>query len=154
MAGISAVSASKSHAHSGADVTASGSFVVNEQVTLSATPTGTSYQWELSIPAASSPARSALDDDTDGTPKFTPDVAGLYVVSVTVNGSTLYVLRLSVAAPGVVRMGEINNMLPLTDAQVPTPQTGFSFFCGADHSNLPCIKKTDGTVHTVDLTAV
>lgn len=152
MAGIRGVAASKTHAASGADVNATG-FVANEQVTLSTDPTGSSYQWALSVPSDSSPARSALDDDTDATPKFTPDVDGLYVITCTVGGSTVYVLRISVAAPGVVRYGEINNYLPLTDAQVPTPQTGFAFYCGADHSNLPCIKKTDGTVHTVDLTA-
>lgn len=152
MAGISAVSASKTHSASGADVSATG-FIVGERIALSATPTGSGYQWAMAAPTDSAPAYSGLDDDTDATPRFIPDVAGYYVLSVDVDG-TQYVLRISVAAVGTVRASEVYNFQPLTDSQVSTPQVGFSFFCGADHSNLPCIKKTDGTVHTVDLTAV
>lgn len=153
MAGIGAVSVSKTHSASGADVSATG-FLVNERIALSATPAGSGYAWTLSAPNDSAPVASALDDDTDATPAFMPDVPGYYVVTVTVDGATSYVLRLAVAPVATVRLGEVQHMLPLTDAQVSTPQVGFAFYCGSDHSNLPCVKKSDGTVHTVDLTAV
>lgn len=153
MAGIQAVSASKTHDDSGADVSATG-FIVGERIALATDPAGTSHAWSLSAPSDSAPARSALDDDDDATPSFIPDVPGYYVVSVTLNGSTLYVLRIAVVSTATVRIGEVQHMLPIADSQVTTPQTGFAFYCGSDHSSLPCIKKSDGTVHTVDLTAV
>lgn len=155
MAGITAQSATKTHASgsTSADASITG-FLVNERITLGVSPAGTGFVWALAAPNDSSPARSAIDDDDDAAPSFIPDVSGYYVVSVTVDGTTSYVLRISVADVAIVRQAEGTHFLPLTDAQVPTPQTGFTLFCGADHSSLPCVKKSDGTVHTVDLTAV
>ncbi|HEU4544342.1 MAG TPA: hypothetical protein VFR23_24640 [Jiangellaceae bacterium] len=151
MAGISATAIAASHAASTADASASG-FIVNERITLATSPTGSSYAWSLSAPSDSSIASSGLDDDTAAGPKFTPDVAGYYVVSVTVDGATLYVLRLAVAAPGVVRLGEIQNLMPLTDSQVPTPQAGVNLYYSSTQGALS-VKTTAGAVFTINLTA-
>ena len=151
MAGIGAVSLSKTHSASGADVAATG-FVVNERITLSTDPAGSGYAWALSAPNDSAPVVSALDDDTDASPAFMPDVPGLYLVTVTVDGATLYILRMSVASVATARICEVQHDLPLTDAQVATPQVGYVRYCGADHGNRMVIKKSDGTVHLVDLT--
>jgi hypothetical protein len=144
MAGIGAVSVTKTHAAAGADVAATG-FLVNEQITLSATPSGSGYQWSIAIPADSSPARSALDDDTDAAPKFTPDVAGFYTLSVLVDGATTYVLRIAAAAPAIIRQGEGMNLMPLSNAQVPTPQAGVTLYYSTDSSKA-VVKDTTGTV--------
>jgi len=152
MAGISATAIAASHAASTED-TSTSNFIVGEQITLATSPTGASYAWSLSAPSDSVPARSALDDDTAAAPKFTPDVAGYYVVAVTVAGATLYVLRIAVAAPGVVRLGEIQNLQPVTDAQVPTPQAGVNIYYSSTQDALS-VKTTAGAVFTFDLTSV
>jgi|SRR6185369_11082646 len=144
MAGISAASVTKTHAASGSDVAATG-FLSREQIVLSATPTGSSYAWSIALPSDSSPGRAALDDDTDATPKFTPDVPGFYTVTVLVDGTTTYVLRLTVAAVGTARQCEAINFAPLADAQVPTPATGVSLYFSSDLGAL-ATKDTTGTV--------
>src|SRR6185369_9656961 len=116
MAGISAASVTKTHAASGSDVAATG-FLSREQIALSATPSGSGYSWSIALPSDSSPGRAALDDDTDATPKFTPDVPGFYTVTVVVGGSTTYVLRIAAVARGVARQCEAINFAPLADSQ-------------------------------------
>lgn len=141
MAGIGAVSVTKTHSASGADVAATG-FLVNEQVTLSASPSGSGYQWSVAIPSDSAPGRSALDDDTDAAPKFTPDVPGFFTVTCLVDGATLYVLRLAVVSVGTVRVCEVLHFAPIANSQVSTPQTGFAVF---NSSDLPGMAKKDTT---------
>jgi hypothetical protein len=144
MAGINATSVTTNHANSGADVAAIG-FLVNEQVTLSASPAGTGYQWSVAIPSDSAPGRSALDDDTDAAPKFTPDVPGFYTIKCLVDGATQYVLRLAVVAVGTVRVGEVIHLLPLANSQVSTPQTGVVLYYSTDSSKA-VVKDATGTV--------
>jgi len=144
MAGIAATSVTTTFAAAGADVAATG-FLVNEQVTLSATPSGSGYAWSVAIPSDSAPGRSALDDDTDATPKFTPDVPGFYTITCLVDGATLYVLRLAVLAVATVRVCEVLHFPPMANAQVTAPQIGFKVF---NSSDLPGMAKMDsaGTV--------
>ncbi len=144
MAGIGAVAASKTHVASGADVSASG-FIANERVALSATPAGSGYAWSVSAPSDSRPALSDLNDDTDTTPSFTPDVAGFYVVSVLVDGVTLYVLRLEVAEVGIVRPSYALNLPSYADSQVPTPSIGVTLYYSTTASKA-VVKDTSGTV--------
>ncbi|HEX5076143.1 MAG TPA: hypothetical protein VFW03_23220, partial [Gemmatimonadaceae bacterium] len=120
MSGINAASTTKTHSASGADVATTG-FLAREQITLSATPSGSGYAWSIALPSDSSPAAAALDDATDATPKFTPDVPGFYTISVLVDGATTYVLRVAVVAVGTARQCEAINFAPLLDSQVPTP---------------------------------
>jgi hypothetical protein len=139
MAGISAFSVSGSHAAGTADDTTSG-FVVNEQVTLATSPTGSGYAWTLAIPSASSPAQSALDDDTAASPKFTPDVPGLYLLQCVVDSATTYILRIAVVAAAVARQFEGINCAPIADAQIPTPLVGVTIYFSSD---LPGMAKKD-----------
>jgi hypothetical protein len=144
MAGIRAQSVTKTAAAAGADVAASG-FLVNEQIVLSAEPAGSGYAWSLSAPSDSAPVVSALDDAEDARPAFTPDVPGLYLVTVTVDGATAYVLRIAVARPSILRTAEAWNLLPLADSQVPTPQVGVSLYFSSDAGAL-VVKNTSGAV--------
>src|SRR5512139_879904 len=115
MAGIIASSASK--AMVSGDTAASDietGYVTGERVTLTAYPTGTTYLWSLSVPAGSAVARSGLTATDEATAYFTPDVAGEYVVSVTVDGSTAYVLRASIAAAAPATATGAVRFLPLT----------------------------------------
>lgn len=145
MAGINAVSATKTHNNSGADVATTG-FVFKEEISLTASPAAsTSYLWSLSAPSDSSPARSALDDETDANPRFTPDVAGFYTVSVLIDGTTTYVLRIAVVNTATVRTGEVFHLLPLTNAQVATPTTGVALYYSTD-AGKAVVKDTSGTV--------
>jgi len=144
MAGISATSVSKTHAASTADATTSG-FVSNEQVTLATSPAGAGYAWTIAIPSASSPAQSAIDDPTAASPKFLPDVPGLYLLQCVVDSATTYILRIAVVAAAVARQGEAINFLPMANSQVPTPLVGITVF---NSSDLPGMAKKDtaGTV--------
>ncbi len=144
MAGIGAVSATKTHAAAGADVNATG-FVTKEQIALTADISGSGYAWAVSIPADSGPNQSALDDDESATPKFTPDVPGYYTITVVVDGATTYVLRLAVVAAAVASQAQGINLLPLADSQVPTPQTGVTIYYSTD-LGAPAKKNTSGTV--------
>lgn len=144
MAGIGAASVTKTHAASGADVTTTG-FLKNEQVTLSADISGSGYAWSIAFPSDSAAGRAALDDDTSATPKFTPDVPGFYTVSVVVDGTTTYVLRIAVVAVAIARQLEAMNFAPLANTQVPTPIAGVTLYYSTDSSKL-VVKDTSGTV--------
>src|SRR6185369_319576 len=104
-----------------------------------------SYAWSISAPSDSAPARSALDDATDASPKFTPDVPGYYTLVVVVGGATTYILRIAAVAVGTARQAEAINLLPLADAQVPTPKLGVSIYYSTD-LGAPAKKDTSGTV--------
>jgi hypothetical protein len=72
-------------------------YVSGQVVTLSVTPTGSTYQWTLSNPSTSSRTRPpALSDIQGATPTFTPDVGGFYILTCLVDGVTSYTLTLDV----------------------------------------------------------
>lgn len=130
-------------------------FVINEQITLSTTPTGTSYSWGQSIPSGASTARTALNDSDDASVTFTPDVAGVYVITCIVSGSTTYVIRIAVADVATVTMAQVARLQAVADSSVPTPSTGtLCLYCSSTQSNALSVKKSDGSIHTVNLTAV
>jgi len=128
-------------------------YVTGQQVTLTTFPTGTTYVWGLAIPAGSASARSGLSSATAASPTFTPDVAGEYVVTCVVNGSTSYVIRCSVAAVAATNLVGAIRFMPMTDSSVPTPSTGVSLYYSSTQSAL-AIKDANGDVSTVDVTAV
>jgi hypothetical protein len=130
-------------------------FVINEQITLSTTPTGTSYSWGQSIPSGASTARTALNDDDAATATFTPDVAGVYVITCTVSGSMSYVIRIAVADVATVTMAQVARLQAVADASVPTPSAGtMCLYCSSTQSNALAVKKSDGSIHTITLTGV
>lgn len=145
MAGIKANSASVTmvDADTSVDSSISG-YLAGEQVTLSVTPTGTTYQWEIAKPSDAT-SRSDLTDDDSATVKFTPDVDGYFTVSVTVNGTTSYVLRISVA--DVAYTPDVSGLrfMPVADSSVTAPATGRVGYYSATQS-LPVTKDSDGNV--------
>lgn len=148
MAGILANSASKTMvaADTSADNNVSG-YTTGEQVTLSASPTGSSYAWGLAIPQGSTAARSRLSDATAASPTFTPDVAGYYVATCTVDGA-FYVLRLSVTQSAISTTIEALRLQPKADADVRAPSTGAALYWSSTQGAL-VIKTSNGTVHTI-----
>jgi hypothetical protein len=146
MSGILANSASKVmvSGDTSADNALSG-WVTGEQVSLSVTPTGTTYQWSCAIPSASAPARSALDDATSATPKFFPDVAGYYTVSCIVDSTTTYVLRMSVVQSAIADPVQGERFSPVTDAQIQAPPLGGTLYYSSDQGAF-VIKWPDGSI--------
>lgn len=124
-------------------------YVTGQMVTLATVPTATtSYLWGLSIPSGSSVASSGLSSTSAASPTFTPDVAGEYVVTCVVDGSTTYVLRCSVASAAAQQVVGGIRFMPMTDASVTAPATGVVLYYSSTQNAL-AIKKTDNTVHTV-----
>jgi len=125
-------------------------YVAAEQITLSTTPTGSTYVWGQAIPAGSAPVKSALSSTTDASPVFRPDVAGEYVVTCVVNGSTTYVIRLSVVSLVAAASVTAFHLLPIADASVPTPATGKTLYL--NDAGLLRLKLSNGTYQTVTVT--
>lgn len=150
--GILANSASKTHTSSSADDSASG-YLTSEQVTLSVSPTGTTYEWGLSIPSGSVALRSGLTDTDIASPRFSPDVAGYYTLTCIVDGSTLYVLRISVTQAAASTSLEALRLQPKVPAAVTAPSSGSALFHN-DTVGLLAVKSSTGTVRTVLARAV
>lgn len=129
MAGILANSASQTmvSGDTSADNSVSA-YVAAETVTLSATPTGSTYVWGLSIPSGSSVARSALNSTTLASPTFRPDVAGSYVVTCVVDSTTTYVLRIRVVQSAITTSLESIRHSPILSASVTAPSVGAAVF--------------------------
>ncbi len=137
-------------ADTSADNSVSG-YIVGEQVTLTASPAGSSYAWALSKPSGAT-ARSDLSATGSSSVTFTPDVGGYYVASVDVSGTT-YVLRLAAVAIGTVSSVSALRLMPLADSQVPTPASGAALYFSSTQG-APAVKLPNGSVSTIDLTAV
>jgi len=120
-------------------------YITAEQIALSTTPTGTTYEWSLAKPTGSS-ARADLSASTGASVSFTPDVAGNYGIACTVDETTTYTLLLAVANVGQVITLGILQFMPLHDAQVPTPATGRSVYYSIESAKV-VEKRPDGTVH-------
>lgn len=153
MAGILANSSTHTHSSTSVDETEAG-YITAEQVTLSVTPSASSYSWGMARPSGSSAGRSALSEDDVASPVFTPDVAGFYTITCLVNGTTTYVIRLSVTSLAVASPSQALRLSPVTDAQVEVPAVGAVLFCGSDHGDVLCMKDATNTVFTVDVTEV
>ncbi len=152
MAGIAASASSATHADSGADVSTSG-FITGEQIGLQVNPTGTNYQWALTIPSSSNASRSRLSGDDESVAHFTPDAAGIYVVSVVVDSST-YFLRIAVTQLAQSTALESLRLSPVQDSQVAEPSTGLAVYCSSTQSGALAVKNADGDIFTITLTPV
>lgn len=127
-------------------------FIANEQITLTLTTSGSSYQWGQSIPSEAGPARAALDSPTAATCRFTPPTSGIYVLTCRVD-TTVYVLRLSVVDTAVVGVDQVRRLSPIADNQVPTPPLGVSIYFSSDQNAL-VQKDSTGALFTFDRTPV
>jgi hypothetical protein len=148
MAGILANSPSKTmvSGDAGVDQSVTG-FITGERIVLGAVPAGVSYSWGLSVPAESAVARSRLSDSTAAAPTFTPDVTGVYVLTLLVDGTT-YVLRLSVRQVAISQFSEVLRFTPIADSQVPAPALGRAVYFSETQGAL-VEKRPDGSVHVI-----
>jgi hypothetical protein len=154
MAGILANSASKTMVSGDTAVTkAVSGYVLNEQITLTAFPVGTTYVWSQTKPAASATDRSGLTSTSSTGPTFVPDAAGTYLVTCNVDG-TAYTITIGVVAVSTSETLQTFRFLPVTDASVPAPSLGRTLYCSSTQGNELVVKKSDNSVHLVDLTAV
>lgn len=127
-------------------------YVCSEQITLSVTPSGSSYSWGLSKPAGAT-GRSDLNDATSASPVFTPDVAGYYVLTCLVDGATAYVLRAAVTHAAVTTAYEAIRFSPIADSRVAAPALGCCLFWSATQNAL-AVKLPDDSIATVGVTPV
>ncbi len=142
--GILANSASVTMTTSTSDDVSSG-YVTGEQIALSTNPSGTTYLWGWSIPSGSAAGRSALQSPTDPNPTFVPDQAGTYLLTCTVDTTTVYVLRVTVAAVSVSESAQVLRLSPVGDATVPPPAAGVCLYFSSTQNAL-VTKAPDGTV--------
>jgi len=150
MAGILANSASQVMVSGDTAVTkAVTGYVLNEQITLTAFPVGTTYVWSQTKPAASATDRSGLTSTTSTGPTFVPDAAGTYLVTCNVDG-TAYTITIAVVAVSTAETLQTFRFLPVTDASVPTPTLSDTLYFSDDSSALG-IKKTDGVFYPLAL---
>jgi hypothetical protein len=92
-----------------------------------------------------------LTDGSVAAPSFYIEVAGVYVVTCTVDG-TAYTLTLTATEPAVATIRNAINFPAVADANVPTPVSGATMYYSSDEDAL-VIKDTAGDVSTVDVTA-
>lgn len=135
------------------DASKSG-FVVGEQIVLTTLPVASStYAWALSIPAGSAPARSALSGDDTARVLLTPDVAGMYTAVCTVDGVTVYILRISATLAASASVAQALRLSPVADASVAAPAVGRVLYFSSDQGAL-VVKDPNDALFTIDLTAV
>lgn len=150
--GILANSPSVTMTTSTSDDVSSG-YILNEQITLSLTVSGTTFLWGQSIPNEAGASRAALDDPTKATPRFTPPASGVYVLTCLVDGTTTYVLRLSVTATAVTQAMQALRFSPVADTQVPAPALGRAVYFSSNQNALVA-KAPNGDLFTFDMTPV
>jgi hypothetical protein len=148
MAGILANSASETMVagDTAVDKTVS-SYVRNERVALSVTPSGTTYRWTMVIPNGSSAGKTSLSDSTDAAPTFVPDIGGVYVITCVVDETT-YVLRMTVVNTAQSEQTEAIRLTPRADAQITAPSAGAVLYYSTDEDAL-VTKDSAGTVDLV-----
>lgn len=124
-------------------------YVRNERVTLSTTPTGTTYQWALSRPAGSSAARCYLSATDTAAPTFTPDIEGEYLVTCTVDGTTAYTISATVLDVAISNTVQVMRLSPLADASVPTPASGVLNVFNSSALGEMAVKNSAGAVQAL-----
>jgi hypothetical protein len=150
MAGILANSASETMTAGDTSVDNSRSgYVVGERVTLSVTPTGTTYVWGLAKPSGST-SRSDLSDTTSASPVFVPDYSGTWTITCVVDGSTAYVLRITATAVAITSVANAHRFSPTQNNSIPAPSLGLTLFCSSDASDELRVKDPSGAVLTLD----
>lgn len=132
MAGILANSLSQTMVGAGAPDASQAGYITGEQIVLTTNPAaaGATYAWVLAKPSGGT-ISSALSDATLAAPVFTPDVAGFWVVTVLYNGTTAYVLRLSVTATAAITVAEAIRVPPKAEAAIAVPPVGEVVFFSA-----------------------
>lgn len=154
MAGILANSASKTMTSGDTTIDNNESgYVSGEMITLSVVlpapeaVTGLTLEWGLSIPDSARPDRTRLITAGENSMRFTPEsgVSGYYVVTVVINQSTSYVIRLGVSEVSQVTVLGALNLMPVLEASVLPPNSGLTLFVDVA-DNLLKSKDSDGNI--------
>jgi hypothetical protein len=127
-------------------------YIRAEQVVLTTYPTGAVYSWGIAKPSGAT-SRSDLSASDSSAPVFTPDVAGYYVITCTVDETTSYVIRLSVTLAAVTTPYEAIRLQPMADSQVTAPTLGVCLYFSSTQDAL-CVKFPDDSVSTVTVVPV
>lgn len=122
---------------------AASGFITAEQITLGTSPTGTVYSWGIAKPSGST-ARGNLSDDDVAAPVFTPDIAGVWCLTCTVDG-TPYTLRLTVTQLAESTALDALRLSPVADSAVPAPALGAVIYYSSTQDAL-VTKEPDGDV--------
>lgn len=150
MAGILANSASETMTAGDTAVdNARSGYVVGERVTLSTTPTGTTYSWAMAKPGGAT-SRSDLTDTDTASPTFVPDYAGTWTITCIVDGSTTYVLRITATAVAITSVANAHRFSPTANNSIPAPALGLTLFCSSDANSQLRVKNAAGAVLALD----
>lgn len=120
-------------------------YLSQEQITFTTSPTGSTYLWGQSIPSGSAGARAALSSTTAASVRFTPDVAGTYLVTCTVDSVTDYTITISVLQSAITTSLETIRYAPILASQVVAPNLGSATFFDVTETALRQ-KLADGTL--------
>lgn len=150
--GILANSASVTMTSSSSDAVSTG-YVLGEQIALTTNPTGSTYAWSTTIPNNSAPARSALSAASGASVTFVPDADGIYLVSCTVDGTTTYVIRVTVVNVAFSTVTQAIRLSPVEDNAVPAPAAGRTLYFSATQDAV-VLKDASNRVFIVDVTEV
>jgi len=148
MAGILANSASVTMVAGTPDGAQAG-YIVNQAITLSTLPTGTTYEWGLAKPQGAT-ARANLSATTGTGIQFIPDTSGTWTITCTVDGVTAYVLRVTVVQVAVTTWAHAYQLPYVADASVPAPATGGTMYLSSDRG-LAVLKIPGGAVISFEL---
>ena len=149
MAGILANSVTGSMVSGDTAVTQTVSgYVSSEQITLSTSPTGSTYAWTLSRPSGTT-VRSDLNNEDIAAPKFTPEAEGSYLVTCTVDGSTVYTVQIGVLAASTSNAVQVLRLQPLKNASVATPSDDSVNVYNSYENAALSLKNDAGTVYEI-----
>ena len=149
MAGIIASSATKVmlSGDTAADKVVTG-YIVSESIALSTHPTGTAWSWGIAKPSGAT-VRSNLSATDTAAPSFVPDEEGYWVVTVTVDGTTTYVIRIAVLAVSQATITQAMRCSPVAEATVPAPPVGEALFFSEEKGRW-CVKDSSDAVRDLD----
>ncbi len=119
-------------------------YVIKEKITLSTTPTGTDYQWSLTRPSTST--KAVLDSTSIASPVFTPDVDGVYLITVIVDSTTTFNLRATVLATSITNISQVLSYQPIKNASVPSPAGATLNMFNSNENAAMALKNSAGTV--------
>ncbi len=106
-------------------------YITNERIALTVTPTGSSYVWSIAKPSGAT-LRSDLSAVNVAGPSFVPEVHGIWTISVVIDSTTTYVIRIAVAAITQTTISQAFRCSPVADDTVPAPPVGEALFFSAD----------------------
>jgi hypothetical protein len=104
----------------------------------------TTFQWGQAVPPLSTTAQ--LSTTTGASPTFTPDVPGLYDITLTDQLGNVYTLQLQVQKTAVTVFTGPFSPANVVPAQIQTPPVGQTLFCDSSNNGALTTKNSLGVV--------